>query len=175
MSTMPRRSALVACAALALPVHSDVEEVDENPRPVFVPSTHSPVPEINVDTLNARAWERHEAEVWVYDHRDNLPTEYEEIDRLPANQRHALLDALPLATATTLLRERIRRCADADPDLNAEQRATIALTVETLTPEWFDASLDEREETKDGFWPRTSAIITSEEWSRIFGDVDTLS
>lgn len=175
---MTRRGALTACAALALPVPSEGDErVNENPRPVFVPWTQSPVPEIDVDTLNATAWARHEADVWVHEHRDSLPTDHDEVDRLPPNYRHALLDALPLATACSLLREHIRRCADADPDLSAEQRATIALTVETLTPAWFDASVDARDEEAgdNAFWPRTRAIITSEEWTRIFGDIDTLS
>ena len=172
---MTRRSALAACAALALPVRPEVVEVvDENPRPVFVPLTHSPFPDADLDAFNANLLELHEGRVWVHDHRDNLPTSYEEIDRLPVNYREALLEALPVATVVDLVLERIQRCADADPYLTDEQRAVIASASLMLTPAWSEASNEEREARwpDGGFWQRTSEAFTSEEWSRIFGSDD---
>jgi hypothetical protein len=171
MSTMTRRGALAACAALALPVRPEVEVIDEDPRPVFVPYPRSPFPDDDVDAFNARMMKSHEGLVWVYDHRDNLPTEYEEIDRLPPNYREALLDALPVATVIDLVLERIQRCTDAYPDLTDEQRAVIASAPLTLTPEWCEASGEVREAQwpDGGFWQHTREVFTSEEWCRIFG------
>ncbi|MEO5731847.1 MAG: hypothetical protein ABI134_29915 [Byssovorax sp.] len=171
MSTMTRRSALAACAALALPVPSEVDVIDEDPRPVFVPYPRSPFADDDVDAFNARMLESHKGVVWVYDHRDNLPTEYEEIDHLPANYRDALFDALPVATAAELVIERIQRCADADPAMTDEQRSVLAGAPLALTPEWFEASNEAREAQwpDGGFWQRTREAFTSEEWSRIFG------
>jgi hypothetical protein len=173
MSTMTRRGALAACAALAVPVPSEVEVVDEDPRPVFEPLTHNPFPG-DLDTFNANLLKSHEGRVWVYDHRDNLPTEYEEIDRLPVNYREAVLDALPVATAAELVLERIQRCADADPAMTDEQRSVLAGAPLALTPEWFEASNEAREAQwpDGGFWQRTREAFTAEEWSRIFGSDD---
>lgn len=174
---MTRRGALAACAALTLPVRPDVEVADEDPRPVFVPYPRSPFPDDDVDAFNARMLERHKGDVWVYDHRDHLPTDYEEIDRLPANYREALFAALPVATVVDLVLERIQRCTDAYPDLTDEQRAVIASAPLTLTPEWCEASCEERDAQlpDGGFWQHTLEAFTSEEWSRIFGSDDTLN
>lgn len=174
MSTLTRRSALAAFTALALPAQLEATEGYEDPRPVFVPLEHSPFREIDVDTLNARRLESHEGSVWAYDHRDHLPTDYEEIDRLPANYREALLAALPVATTVDLVLERIQRCTDADPDLTDEQRAVIAGAPLTLTPAWCEASGEEREASwpDGGFWQRTREAFTEKEWSRIFGSED---
>ncbi|MEO5731845.1 MAG: hypothetical protein ABI134_29905 [Byssovorax sp.] len=168
MSTMTRRGALAACAALTMPVPSEVEGVDEDLRPVFVPSTRSPFGDDDVDAFNARMLKSHEGRVWVHDHRDDLPTEYQEIDRLPASYREALLAALPVATVLDLLLERIQRCTDAYPDSTDEQRAVIASAPLTLTPEWCEASDEERESQwpDGGFWQRTLEVFTSEEWNR---------
>lgn len=177
MSTITRRGALAACAALALPVRPEVEVVEEDVRPVFVPLTRNPFPGTDLDVLNANLLKSHEGHVWVYDHRDNLPTEYDEIDRLPANYREALLDALPVATVIDLVLERIQRCTDAYPDLTDEQRAVIASAPLTLTPEWCEASCEERDAQwpDGGFWQHTLEVFTSEEWSRIFGSDDTVN
>ena len=175
MSTMTRRSALAAGAALVLPVESAVKPVDENPRPVFVPLTRNPFPGGDLDSLNANLLERHEGQVWAHDRRDTLPTDHDEIDRLPASYRHALLDALPISTAVALVLERIQRCADADPHLTDDQRALLASAPLTVTPEWCAASGDEREAKwpDGGFWQRTREAFEPEEWSRVFGSDDT--
>ena len=145
--------------------------VDESARPVFVPLTHSPFPDADLDAFNANLLKLHEGRVWVHDHRDELPTGYEEIDRLPANYREALLEALPVATVVELVLERIQRCADADPYLTDEQRAVIASAPLTLTAAWSEASNEEREAQwpDGGFWQRAREDFTLEEWSRIFG------
>lgn len=171
MSTMTRRGALAACAALALPVPSEMGVADEDLRPVFVPLTRNPFPGTDLDVLNANLLERHKGSVWVYDHRDDLPTEYEEIDSLQASYREALLDALPVATVVELVLERIQRCTDAYPDLTDEQRAVIASAPLTLTPEWCEASGEERvaKWPDGGFWQHTREVFTSEEWCRLFG------
>lgn len=175
MSIITRRSVLAAGASLALPGRSEVEAIDESPRPVFIPLARSPFPDGDVDTLNANLLEIHEGRVWAYDHRDNLPTDYDELDHLPANHRHAVLEALPVTTAVELVLERIRRCADADPYLTNEQRALLAGAPLTVTPEWCEASGDQREEKwpDGGFWQRTREAFEPEEWSRVFGSDDT--
>ncbi len=174
MSTLTRRRALAAFTALALSDEPDANGVNEDSRPVFEPLESSPFAEIDVATLNARRLEIHEGRVWVYDHPDNLPVGYEEIDRLPANYRHAVLDALPLGTATALVLERIQRCADADLMMTDEQRSVIAGAPVALTPAWFEASNEAREAQwpDGGFWQRTREAFTVEEWSRIFGSDD---
>jgi predicted nucleic acid-binding Zn ribbon protein len=59
MSTMTRRSALAAGAALVVPVEPTMEPVDENPRSVFVPRTRNAFPESDLDTLHAKLlWQR---------------------------------------------------------------------------------------------------------------------
>jgi hypothetical protein len=109
---------------------------------------------------------------WLDENRATLPTEYDALDRLPRRRRHLALDALPIGTASALVRERIRRCADADHAMTDAQRATIASTLETLSPAWFQADAREREaHWKHGFWPSIRAAFTWEEWGRIFGDV----
>ncbi len=170
MSSITRRSALAACATLALPVRPESEVVGEGARPVFVPLTRSPFPEADLEAFNANLLKLHEGRVWVYDHRDNLPTSYEEIDCLPGSYREALLEALPVATVVDLVLERIQRCAEADPYLTEEQRAVIASAPLTLTPAWSEASNEEREAgwPDGGFWERAREAFTVEEWSRVF-------
>ena len=171
---MTRRSALAACATLALPVRPGAEVASENARPVFVPLTRSPFPEADLEAFNANLLKLHEGRVWVYDHRDNLPTSYEEIDCLPRNYREALLEALPVATVVDLVLARIQRCAEAFPCLTDEQRAVIASAPLTLTPAWSEASNEEREAgwPDGGFWERAREAFTVEEWSRVFGGDD---
>jgi hypothetical protein len=175
MKTLTRRSALAATAALALPVRPE-EAVDENPRPVFVPLTRNPFPEGDLETINAKLFVQHEGRVWAYDRRDNLPTSYDELDRLPLNYRQAVIEALPVATAVELVLERIQRCADADPYLTDEQRAVLADAPLNLTPEWAQASTDEREARwpDGGFWQRARAAFTMEDWRRVFGRSDAI-
>lgn len=109
---------------------------------------------------------------WLEENRGNLPTTYADLDRLPRMHRHAALDALPLDTASALVRERIRRCAAAAHFITEEQREAIASTVETLSSAWYRSEPAEREAMKHrAFWPRTRAVLTWAEWGRIFGDV----
>ena len=170
MKTLTRRNALAAAAALALPVRPDVA-VDEDPRPVFVPLTRNPYRVGDLETLNARRFARYEGDLWVRDHRDNLPTSYDELDRLPLNIREAVIEALPVATAVELVLERIRRSADADPLITDEQRAVLADAPLTVTPEWAEATGEEREMRwpEGGFWQRAKEVFSEEDWRRIFG------
>jgi hypothetical protein len=163
---MNRRSALIAGAAVVLAARSEAST-----SPPVMPS---PFPWIDDVAFAAMLEEIHEVDLWMGERRDNLPTDYDEIDRLPSRYRRAVLRALPLTTATALLRERIRRCADADRDMTGKQRATIEDTVEMLTPELYEASFEVREtKWKNGFWQSTAEAFTWEEWGRIFGaDVD---
>jgi hypothetical protein len=173
MKTITRRSSLVGIAALALPVPS-VDAATEDARPVFVPLTQLSPLLGDLDTMNAKLFERHEADVWVYEHRDNLPADYDDLDRLPLKVRQAVLKALPVAIAVDLLLERIQRSADADPEITDEQRAVLADAYLTVTPEWAAASNEERETMcpDGGFWERARSAFTDEDWRRIFGRGD---
>jgi len=109
---------------------------------------------------------------WLEENRASLPTEYDALDVLPSRRRHLALDALPISTASALVRERIRRCVAADRHMTDAQRVTIESTIETLSPTWFEADPRERESRwKHGFWPSIREAFTWEEWGRIFGDV----
>lgn len=176
MKTMSRRSALAASAALALPVASTAADVDENPRSVFVPLARDPFSGGDPAVINARLLELHEGRVWAWDHRDSLPTSYDELDSLPLNIRQAVIEALPIATAVNLVLERIQRSADADPDLTDEQRAVLAGAPRDVTPEWAEASSDEREAKwpDGGFWQRAKETFSEEDWRRVFGRSDAI-
>jgi hypothetical protein len=176
MTTMTRRSALAAAAALALPVEPAVA-LDENPRPVFMPLTRNPYRFSDLETINAARLARHEGVVWVWDHRDNLPASYDELDRLPLNIRVAVIEALPIATAVDLVLERIQRSADADREMTDEQRALLAEAPRYLTPEWAEATTDAREAMypDGGWWQRAKEVFCTEEWRRIFGQSDAVN
>jgi hypothetical protein len=170
MKTVTRRNALAAAAALALPVRPDVV-VDDEPRPVFVPLTHNPYRVGDLATINARRLAQHEGAVWVWEHRDGLPSGYDELDCLPLNIREAVIEALPVATAVELVLERIRRSADADADMTDEQRAVLADAALTLTAEWAEADNEEREMRwpDGGFWQLAKEAFSAEDWRRVFG------
>lgn len=170
MKTVTRRNALAAAAALALPVRPD-GVVDEDHRPVFVPLTRNPYRVGDLETLNARRFARYEGDVWVWDHRDNLASSYDELDCLPLNIREAVIEALPVVTAVELVLDRIRRSADADTDMTDGQRAVLADAALTLTPKWAEADNEEREARwpDGGFWQRAKEAFSGEDWRRVFG------
>lgn len=173
MKRITRRSVLAAGAVLALPCGADAVP-DEPGRPVFVPWTKASPFLGDLETFNARMYESHLGAVWVYDHRDNLPSGYEELERLPENIREALLDALPVETVVELVLERIRRCADADREMTDEQRAVLASAPLTITPEWA-LSMDREAIWPDGgFWQRAREAFTMDDWRRIFGRSDAI-
>ena len=176
MKTLTRRSALVATAALALPIPPAVG-VDENPRPVFMPLTRNPYGFSDLETINAARYAQHEGAAWAWDHRDNLPMSYNELDRLPLNIREAVIEALPIATAVELVLERIQRSADADREMTDEQRAVLAEAPRYVTPEWAEASTDAREAMypDGGWWQRAKEVFVTEEWRRIFGQSDAVN
>lgn len=176
MKTLTRRSALAAGAALALPVGPALA-CDENPRPVFMPLTRNPYRIGDLVTLNAARYAQYEGAAWAWDHRDNLPTSYDELDRLPLNIREAVIEALPIATAVELVLERIQRSADADREMTDEQRAVLAEAPRYVTPEWAEASTDAREAMypDGGWWQRAKEVFCTEEWRRIFGQSDAVN
>lgn len=175
MSEITRRNVLAAGAALALPVRSD-PPVDENPRPVFVPPLREVGSRLGMTYEERYAWshQRHLGAVWVWEHRDNLPTGYEEIESLPQPVRDAVIDALPTAVVVDLLLARIERMADADSELTEAQRALLAEAPRWVTTEWADADNDAREAMypDGGFWQRVKVEVSVEEWQRVFGQSD---
>lgn len=175
MKPITRRDVLAAGAVLVLPYSADA--IAEEPhRPVFVPYTQASPFLGDLETFNAKMYESHLGAVWVYDHRDNLPTGYEELERLPQNIRDAVFDALPVETTVDLVLERIRRRADADPELTDEQRAVLASAPLTITPEWALGTIIDREARwpDGGFWQRAREAFTMDEWRRVFGQSDAI-
>lgn len=173
MKTITRRNALATGAVLALP--SSADAVTEEPRrPVFVPWTKGSPFLGDLDTFNARMYESHLGAVWVHDHRDSLPSGYEELERLPQNIRDAVFGALPVETAVDLVLERIRRSADADLEMTDEQRAVLESAPLTITPEWALSNDREAIWPDGGFWQRAREAFTMDDWRRIFGRSDAI-
>lgn len=177
MKPITRRDALAGVAVLALPGRpAEAGALEENPRPVWVPVTTSSPFLGDLSTLNAKLYELHEGRVWAYDHRDALPTDYDELDRMPLNIRQAVIEALPIATAVGLVLERIERSADADALMTDEQRAVLASAPVFVTPEWAEATNEEREAMypDGGFWQRAKGAFSMDDWRRIFGRSDAI-
>lgn len=163
--------------AMTPPSREAIEEaIRTRPRPVFVPLERDPFSGGDPAVINARLLELHEGAAWAWDHRDNLPTGYDELDRLPLNIREAVIEALPIVTAVGLVLERIQRSADADREMTDAQRAVLAEAPRYVTAEWAEASTDDREAMypDGGWWQRAKEVFVSEEWRRIFGESDAI-
>jgi hypothetical protein len=72
MSPLTRLGALVACGALALPARHDVQGLEEDPRPVFVPLTRNPFSGTDLDVLNANLLKSHSC--WRASSAEPTPT-----------------------------------------------------------------------------------------------------
>ncbi len=183
MDPVTRRSALAASASLvlascvgsseeAISPPGEPEAIDWNPRPVWVPVKHLAIPGVDLDQLNASLHAKYEGAAWAWDHRDDLPSSYDEVESLPRNIREGVLEALPIATAVELVLERIRRsAADAASWITDEQQDALALAPLTITPEWALADTEERDamHPDGGWWQRVRLTFTTPEWQRIFG------
>ena len=76
---------------------------------------------------------------WVEANRTKLPTDYDELGRLPMPYRRVVFGLLPPATRSALFQTQFERYATEHPDMNAEQRAALQKGRELFTPELYAA------------------------------------
>lgn len=133
MDTISRRSALAAGAALALAACSE-EAVPPTDIALDYPEYAPRLAEI--------AEEERAVATWIEEHRDALPTSYDELVQLPSAYRVPVVLGLPPALASAIMQEHLRRAAG--PEMTAEQREVIANVREFLTPAWFTSERQAR-------------------------------
>ena len=76
---------------------------------------------------------------WVEANRTKLPTDYDELGRLPMPYRRVVFGSLPPATRSALFQTQFERYATEHPDMNAEQQAALQKSRELFTPELYAA------------------------------------
>ena len=72
---------------------------------------------------------------WVEQNRSKLPTDYDELGRLPWAYRRVVLGELPPATRSALFQTHYERYALAHPDMSPAQRAVLDRAKELMTPD----------------------------------------
>lgn len=167
MDAVSRRSALAAAATLALAACSEAEPEDVG---ADVEDSGDP-PEALAELA---AWEEESRAVtaWVEEHRSALPTDYDELARLPSAYRLGVFLALPPASASALMQEHLRRSAAARPEMTEAQRAVIAEAREVFTVAWYAGEHDDRVAVWKGpFGQRVDASFSHAENIRIFGSI----
>jgi hypothetical protein len=127
MDTIPRRRALAAGAALVLVACSDEAPPPQDDARAF-PEYAGRLAEIAEEDSAVAAW--------IEEHRDALPTDYDELVQLPSAYRVAVALELPSAAASAILREHFRRAIASRPEMTAEQRELIAATSDFVSPAW---------------------------------------
>jgi hypothetical protein len=174
MDTLTRRSALAAGAAFALvacsePEPGEVREAGEEP-------SNSPE-----DAAKIAAWEARVAALeeesravaaWVEQHRGALPTDYDELARLPSAYRLAVFLALPPEHASALIQEHLRRSVVARPEMTAAQREVISQAQALFLPAWYAGQHEMRVAVWQGpFGQRVDQVFSREERIRLFGTI----
>lgn len=167
MDTLSRRSALAAAATLALVACSEAEPVGVGAE---IEGGGDP-PEA---LAKLAAWEEENRAVtaWVEAHRGALPTDYDELARLPSAYRLGVFLALTPASASALMQEHLRRSVAARPEMTEAQRALIAEAHEVFTVAWYAGQHDDRVAVWQGpFGQRVDALFSHAENIRIFGSI----
>ena len=72
---------------------------------------------------------------WIVLNRAHLPTDYDELGRLPWAYRRVVLGELPPATRSALFQTHYERYALAHPDMSPAQRAVLDRAKELMTPD----------------------------------------
>src|SRR5512132_21481 len=72
---------------------------------------------------------------WIALNRANLPTDYDELGRLPWAYRRVVFGELPPATRSALFRTHYERYALAHPNMSPAQRAVLDRATELMTPD----------------------------------------
>ena len=91
------------------------------------------------------AWEEDEnraVTAWVEEHRGALPTDHDELVRLPSAYRLGVFFALPPESASALMQEHVRRSVAARPEMTEAQHAVILEAKEVFTVAWHVAPGD---------------------------------
>ncbi len=120
------------------------------------------------------AWEeeRRVVAAWIEQNRDALPTDYDELARLPSAYRGAVLLVLAPEHASALLQEHLRRSVAARPDMTAAQREVIAQAQQIFTPAWCAGSQEMHAATWQGSFSQSMGDAFSvAERIRIFGSI----
>jgi hypothetical protein len=167
MDPVSRRSALAAAATLALVACSEAE-----PEQVGAELEAAGDPPEALAALAAWEEENRAVNAWVEAHRSALPTDYDELARLPSAYRLGVFLALPPASASALMQEHLRRSVAARPEMNEAPRALIAGAQEVFTVAWYAGQHDDRVAVWQGpFGQRVDALFSHAENIRIFGSV----
>ncbi len=72
---------------------------------------------------------------WVARNRAHLPTDYDELSRLPWAYRRVVFAELPPATRSALFRTHFERYAQAHPNMSPSQSAVLERAKELMTPD----------------------------------------
>ena len=156
MDAISRRSALAAAATLGLVACSEAE-----PDEVGADVEGAGDPPEALAKLAAWEEENRAVTAWVEEHRSALPTDYDELARLPSAYRLGVFLALPPANASALMQERLRRSVAARPEMTEAQRALIAEAREVFTVAWYAGQHDNRVAVWQGpFGQRVDALFS---------------
>jgi hypothetical protein len=82
---------------------------------------------------------------WIDDHRGALPTDYDEVGRLPWPYRRAVVGELPHTTQSALVQTHLARYVLAHPELTPAQSEGSAVAQELMTPAWYALAPLERQ------------------------------
>jgi hypothetical protein len=108
---------------------------------------------------------------WIDDHRAALPTDYDELGRLPWPYRRALVMDLPHPTQSVLVQTHLARYLMAHPELTPAQREGIAAAQVVMTPIWFAMAPLERQRVGEEELEPLMGAFDHAEFIRIFATV----
>ena len=156
MSTSPPRSALAA-GALGSPEDTAGLAAWE---------------EANRVMLAAWEEERRTVAAWIEANRGTIPTDYDELGRLPSAYRRPAILVLAPEHASALVQEHPRRSVAARPEMTAAQRKVIAEAQQIFTPAWCAGSQELHASLWQGpFSQHMGEAFSVAERVRIFGSI----
>lgn len=128
--------------------------------------------EANRAMLAAREEERRTVAAWIEANRGGLPTDYDELGRLPSAYRRAAILVLAPEHASALVQEHPRRSVAARPEMTAAQREVIAEAQQIFTPAWCAGSQELHASLWQGpFSQHMGEAFSVAERVRIFGSI----
>ena len=170
MSTTRRRSARAA-GADAGPVEGSAEvdgALDSHEETAGLAAWE----DANRAMLAAWEEERRTVAAWIEQNRATLPTDYDELARLPSAYRRAALLVLAPEHTSALVQEHLRRSVAARPEMTAAQREVIAQAQQIFTAAWCAGPDEMRAATWQGpFSQRMGDAFSVAERIRIFGSI----
>ena len=164
---MIRRDALVAAAAVALVASSEPDPVEANEaleEPIASPEEAPKIAALEEETRAVAAW--------VEQNRGALPTDYDELARLPSAHRIGVFLALSPEHASAVMQEHLRRSVASCPRMPAAQRDAIARAQHLFTPAWYAGKDEMRGAVWRGpFGQRLDDVFSLEEKIRFFATI----